>query len=66
MHFSLYKKRTAKEAWDVITMARIDSDCARKTTLQSLHMELENLAFKPSEDVDDFAFCLNTLQQKIV
>jgi hypothetical protein len=66
MHFSLYKKRTAKEAWDVIAVARIDSDRVRKTTLQALHKEWENLTFKPGEDVDDFAFCLNTMQQKMV
>jgi phenylalanine-4-hydroxylase len=62
MQFSLSKKRTAKEAWDVIAVARIGSDRARKTTLQALHKEWENLAFKPSEDVDDFALRLNTLQ----
>jgi hypothetical protein len=39
MHFSLYKKRTAKEAWNVITAACIDSDRVRKTTLQALHKE---------------------------
>jgi hypothetical protein len=38
----------------------------RKTTLQALHKEWENLAFKPGEDVDDFALRLNTLQQKMV
>jgi hypothetical protein len=36
MQFSLSKKRTAKEAWDAITAARIGSDCTRKTTLQAL------------------------------
>jgi hypothetical protein len=66
MLFSLSKKRTAKEAWDAIAVARIDSDRARKTTLQALHKEWENLAFKPGEDVDDFALRLNTLQQKMV
>jgi hypothetical protein len=65
MQFSLSKKRTAKEAWDAIAVARISSDCARKTTLQALHKEWENLAFKPGEDVDDFALRLNTLQQKM-
>jgi hypothetical protein len=55
MQFSLSKKRTAKEAWDAIAAARIGSDRARKTTLQALHKEWENLAFKPGEDVDDFA-----------
>jgi hypothetical protein len=64
--FSLSKKKTAKEAWDAITMARIDSDLARKTTLQVLRKEWENLAFKPGEDIDDFALHLNTLQQKMV
>jgi hypothetical protein len=66
MQFSLFKKRTAKEAWDAIAAARIGSDRARKTTLQALHKEWENLAFKSGEDVDDFALRLNTLQQKMV
>jgi hypothetical protein len=66
MQFSLSKKQTAKEAWDAIAAARISNDCARKTTLQALHKEWENLAFKPGEDVDDFALRLNTLQQKMV
>jgi hypothetical protein len=66
MQFSLFKKRTAKEAWDAITAARIGSDRARKTTLQTLRKEWENLTFKPDEDVDDFALRLNTLQQKMV
>jgi hypothetical protein len=66
MQFLLSKKRTAKEAWDAIVVARIGSDHARKTTLQTLHKEWENLAFKTGEDVDDFALRLNTLQQKMV
>jgi hypothetical protein len=66
MQFSLSKKRTAKEAWDAIAAARISSDRARKTTLQALRKEWENLTFKPGEDVDDFALRLNTLQQKMV
>jgi hypothetical protein len=52
MQFSLSKKRTAKDAWDVIAAARISSDHAHKTTLQALRKEWENLAFKPGEDVD--------------
>jgi hypothetical protein len=66
MQFSLSKKRTAKEAWDVIAAAHIGSDHAPKTTLQALRKEWENLAFKPGEDVDDFALRLNTLYQKMV
>jgi hypothetical protein len=66
MQFSLSKKGTAKEAWDAIAAAHIGSDRARKTTLQALCKERENLAFKPGEDVDHFALRLNTLQQKMV
>jgi hypothetical protein len=33
MQFSLFKKRTVKEDWDVIAMARIGSDRARKIML---------------------------------
>jgi hypothetical protein len=32
MQFSLSKKQTAKEAWDAIAAASIDSDRAYKTT----------------------------------
>ncbi|KAM0824008.1 hypothetical protein ACQ4PT_016362 [Festuca glaucescens] len=66
MQFSLSNKQTAKEAWDAIAAARIGSDRARKSTLQALRKEWENLAFKPGEDVDDFALRLNTLLQKMV
>jgi hypothetical protein len=55
MQFSLSKKQPDKEAWDAIAAARIGSDRTRKTTLQALRKVWENLAFKPGEDVDDFA-----------
>ena len=63
MQFSLSQKETAKEAWDAIAAARIGSDRARKSTLQALRKEWENLAFKPGEDVDDFALRLNTVAE---
>ncbi|XP_040384195.1 uncharacterized protein LOC121055551 [Oryza brachyantha] len=66
MRVRLQQKRTAKEAWDAIAAARIGSDRARKSTLQALRKEWENLAFKPGEDIDDFALRLNTLLQKMV
>jgi hypothetical protein len=65
MHSSLANKQTAKDAWDTIVVARIDSDHARRSTLQKLRQEWENLAFKPGEDVDDFTLCLNTLMQQL-
>jgi hypothetical protein len=66
MQFSLSRKRTVKEVYDAIAAAWIGSDRARKTTLQELRKEWENLAFNSGEDVDDFALCLNTLLQKMV
>jgi phenylalanine-4-hydroxylase len=42
MQFSLSKKRTAKEAWDAIAVARIGSARARKTTQQSFRKEWKN------------------------
>ena len=65
MHSSLANKRTATDAWDAIAAARIGSDRACRSTLQKLRQEWENLAFKPGEDVDDFALCLNTLMQQL-
>ena len=63
MHSSLTNNRTAKDVWDAIAAARIGSARARRSTLQKLRQEWENLAFKPGEDVDDFALRLNTLMQ---
>ena len=48
-----------------ITMAHISSDRARRYMLQKQRQEWENLAFKPGEDVDDFALRLNTLMQQL-
>jgi hypothetical protein len=66
MQFSLFYKRTAKEAWDAIAAACIGSNRTRKTTLQALRKEWENLTFMLGEDVDDFTLRLSTLQQKMV
>jgi hypothetical protein len=65
MHSFLANKRTAKDAWDTIAAARIGSDRARRSTLQKLLQEWENLTFKLGEDVDDFALRLNTLMQQL-
>jgi hypothetical protein len=65
MHSSRVNKQTAKDAWDAIAVAHIGSDHARRSTLQKLRQEWENLVFKPSEDVDDFALRLYTLMQQL-
>ena len=56
----------AKDAWDAIASAYIGSNRARRSTLQNLRQEGENLAFKPGEDNNDFVLCLNSLQQQLV
>ena len=65
MHSSLTNKQTAKDAWDAIAAARIGSNRARRSTLQKLRQEWENLAFKTDKDIDDFALRLNTLMQQL-
>lgn len=46
-------------------MARVGSDCACKSTLQKLRQEWDRLAFKPGEDIDDFALHPSSLMQRL-
>ena len=61
----LADKATAKEAWDSIAAARIGVDRVRRTTLQRLRKEWENLAFRPGEQVEDFALRLSALKMQM-
>jgi hypothetical protein len=56
---------TLKDTWDAIAAARVVSDCARKSALQKLREEWDFLAFKPGEEVDDFALRLSSLRQRL-
>jgi hypothetical protein len=47
MGATLTDKETTKEAWDSIAAARIGVDRVRRTTLQRLRKEWENLASVP-------------------
>jgi hypothetical protein len=62
---ALSGKATAKDAWDAIAAARVGSDRARKSALQKFREECDNLAFKPGEEVDDFALRLSSLRQQL-
>ena len=62
---SAHNKASAKEAWDSIAAARIGVDRVRRTTLQLLRKEWENLAFRPGEQVEDFALRLSALKQQM-
>jgi hypothetical protein len=59
----LVDKASAKEAWDSIAVVRIDVDRIRRATLQRLRKEWENLAFRPGEQIEDFALRLSVLKQ---
>jgi len=58
----LADKAFAKEVWDSIAAARIDVDRVRRVMLQQLSKGWENLAFRPSEQIEDFAHHLSTLK----
>jgi hypothetical protein len=61
----LIDKASAKEAWDSIAAARISVDRVRRATLQRLRKEWENLAFRPGEQIEDFALRLSALKQQM-
>jgi hypothetical protein len=58
----LANKASTKEAWDSIAAARISANRVRRATLQRLHKEWENLAFRPGEQIEDFALHLSALK----
>jgi hypothetical protein len=58
----LADKASAKEAWDSIATACIGVDRVCRATLQRLRKEWENLAFRPREQIEDFAPRLSTLK----
>ena len=61
----LADKASAKEAWDSIATTRIDVDRVRRVMLQRLRKDWENLAFRPSEQIEDFALRLFALKQQM-
>jgi hypothetical protein len=65
MGASLADKASAKEAWDSIAAACIGVDRICRATLQRLRKEWENLAFRPGEQIEDFAPRLSTLKQQM-
>ncbi|CAO2193121.1 unnamed protein product [Urochloa humidicola] len=65
MAANLSAKGSAKAAWDAIAAARVGTGRARKSTLQKLRQEWDRLAFKPGEDVNDFALRLSSLKERM-
>jgi hypothetical protein len=61
----LADKASAKEAWDSIAAALIGVDRVRCVMLQRLRKDWENLAFRPGEQIEDFALRLSALKQQM-
>ncbi|WVZ59184.1 LOW QUALITY PROTEIN: hypothetical protein U9M48_009371 [Paspalum notatum var. saurae] len=66
MQFSLSKSGLPKRAGTPSLQHASAATVPARPHLRALRKEWENLAFKPGEDVDDFALRLNTLLQKLV
>jgi hypothetical protein len=66
MGLPLLDKDTTKEAWDAIAATRIGVDRVRRSTLQRLRRDWENIGVNPGEQVEDFALRLTTLHQQLV
>lgn len=61
MQAALSVKPSAKEAWDSIVVVRMGANHIHRSTLQ----QWELLAFRPGEQVEDFARRLTTLKQQM-
>ncbi|XP_066311131.1 uncharacterized protein [Miscanthus floridulus] len=62
---ALATKETAKEAWEVIKTLHIGDDRVRTATVQTLHAEYENIAFREGESVEDFSLRLTGIVQHL-
>ena len=54
---TLAVKEFAKEAWESICIMRIGNDRIRKTSVQRLWCQYEELALWDGEGIEDFAIC---------
>lgn len=48
------RKPTAKEAWEAVKIMRMGVDRVRESNAQKLRRDLNNIAFKDGESIDDF------------
>ena len=54
-------KKTIKEAWEVVRSMRVGADHIKEANAQRLLKEFENIKFKDSETVDEFALRIGAL-----
>jgi hypothetical protein len=61
MKAGLAVKKTAKEAWEAVRSMRIGDDRVKAASMQRLWKEYENVGFRDSESIGDFALRINGL-----
>jgi hypothetical protein len=61
MHSMLLKKKNAKEAWEAIKTMRLGADRVKEVNAQKLLTEFEQIAFKPGENIDEFAIRISKI-----
>jgi hypothetical protein len=54
-------KKTVKEAWEAVKSMRVGADRVKEANAQRLLKEFENIKFKDSETVDEFALRIGAL-----
>jgi hypothetical protein len=64
-HEAIGAKNTAKEAWEMLASFRVGSERAKKAKAQQLRREFDNLRFRSSESVEDFALRLQSLASQL-
>lgn len=62
---TLAVKATARDAWEAIRVMHVGSDRARKSTLQRLRREWEQLSFRSGETIDDFTLRLTGMMSSL-
>src|SRR6185436_2733450 len=64
-HEAIGNKKTAKEAWDMLASFRVGSDRAKRAKAQQLRRDFDDLKFRHSEAVEDFALRLQSLASQL-
>jgi hypothetical protein len=54
-------KESAKEAWEAIQSIRVGADKVKEANAEKLRREFDDILFKPSECVEEFAMRISTM-----
>jgi hypothetical protein len=65
MQAGLAVKSMAHEAREAIHKVRVDVDRVKEADTKLLRQEFDDITFKPSESVENFLLCLNTIASQL-